>query len=207
MSITALSAPQVTDLGVFPPPSVPLLFADGDRYEWPGTGDVWVRADGSWQPAPDDGSGYLTDADVRAQLHRAVVSWDARHRFVPVAPQVSRLPGRPGLVRPTVGNVVQYVRAHQNGGLVPMRDLVAQYDEDAAYDVPAVITAAELTGVLQTIVTEQRRPEVSYDESAGRVYARYQRHDSDGWTSAGLPSIVTCLHVFVLPAADPRLGE
>ncbi|MFD3815213.1 hypothetical protein ACFWRZ_09105 [Streptomyces rubiginosohelvolus] len=189
----ALSAPSVRP-ALFPPPSVPLRFTDGDRYEWTHTRDVWTRTDGLWVPSSqddprDDGTGTWTDAEVSACLSRAVEGWDARQRFVPAQPG-HQLPGRPILGLPTAHNAAQYVLDHQDDRLVPVRDLVAAHDEDAAYDVPGVITAQATARVLSGIVTDHGTVRVRYDESAGRIYARYQRPNDVG--------SVLCLHVFVL---------
>lgn len=195
MSTMTLTAPAVQP-ALFPPPSVPALFTDGDRYVWSHTGDVWTRTNGWWVPSrhdgQDDGTGWWSDADVSRALGRAVEGWDVRQRFVPVAPGLA-LPGRNAL--PPRCDVAQYVTAHQGGGLlVPLRDLVAQHDEDAAYDVPGIITSGEMRDVVIEIVREQRRPRVTYDETAGRMYARYDLP----MDVCGRPSLVECLHVFVL---------
>ncbi|MFJ5588295.1 hypothetical protein ACIQCG_00930 [Streptomyces noursei] len=200
MSTAVLSAPPVQP-ALFPPPSVPLHFTDGDRYEWPHTGDVWVRAGGDWVPTPDDGSGYLTDAEVRAQLHRAVVNWDVTHRFVPANPG-GDLPGRLILALSPVHEAAQYVRDHQGDWLVPLRELVAQHDDDAAYDIPGVISGTALTDVLRTIVAEQPRVRMTYDEVAGRVYARYER----AVELPGSRGFVECLHVFVFAASSAEVA-
>ncbi|WP_030372393.1 hypothetical protein [Streptomyces rimosus] len=208
MSTMSLNAPVVQS-ALFPPPSAPLFFTDGDRYVWTHTGDVWTRTNGSWVPSrydglnddQDDGTGWWSDAEVRAALGRAVEKWDARQRFVPADPGPT-LPGRTLLAFPPLHDCAQYVTEHQSSGLlVPVRELVAAHDEDAAYDIPGVITAAEAAQVLSGIVAEHDRVRVRYDEAAGRVYVRYSRYDAEGWRNAGLPSLVTCLHVFVLAAA------
>lgn len=193
----ALSTPSVR-AGLFPPPCAPLRFADGDLYEWPLVGDSWVRTDGEWTPSPDDGSGHLTDAEVRASLHRAAIAWGTTCRFVPALPG-ARLPGRPILALPTTHNAAQYVLDHQEDRLVPVRDLVAVHDEDAAYDVPGVITASATAQVLSGIVTEHDPVRVRYDQPAGRIYVRYQRpNDFGAWGGEEFAPPVECLHVFVL---------
>ncbi|MFI9052476.1 hypothetical protein [Streptomyces sp. NPDC053427] len=191
MSVATLSAPPARS-ALFPPPAVPLHFTDGDRYEWPATGEVWVRTGGEWKPKPDDGSGYLTDAEVRRSLHAAVAHWDVRQRFVPTVPR-GTLPGRVLLALPPVRDAAQYVLDHQGAGLVPLRELVARHDEDSAYDIPAVISGTAMTDVLTSIVAEHFRPSATYDEAAGRVYVQYLR-------PAEQPGTVKCLHVFVLAA-------
>jgi hypothetical protein len=191
VSVATLSAPPARS-ALFPPPAVPLHFADGDRYEWPATGDVWVRADGEWKPKPDDGSGYLTDAEVRRSLHAAVTHWDVRQRFVPAEPR-GTLPGRALFALPPVRDAAQYVLDHQGAGLVPLRELVARHDEDSAYDIPAVISGTAMTDVLTSIVAEHFRASATYDEAAGRVYVQYLR-------PAEQPGTVKCLHVFVFAA-------
>ncbi|MFI1349623.1 hypothetical protein ACH4UR_25430 [Streptomyces lydicus] len=167
-----------------------------------------MRTNGWWLPTPDDGSGFLTDAEVRAHLHKAVAQWDVRHRFVPAEPGRdlgSELPGRLVLGLPTVRATAQYVLDHQGtGGLMPMRELVARHDEDRAYDIPAVLTPTDLTDVLNAITTEQTRVLVTYDKAAGRLYARYERA-IDGGKDTGLSSSVTCLHVFVLAASPAEV--
>ncbi|MEU6632918.1 hypothetical protein ABZ905_32230 [Streptomyces parvus] len=188
-----LSAPPARP-ALFPPPSVPLRFTDGDRYEWTHTRDVWTRTDGLWVPSSqddprDDGTGTWTDEEVSACLSRAVEGWDARQRFVPAQPGY-QLPGRPILNLPTAHNAAQYVLDHQDDRLVPVRDLVAAHDEDAAYDVPGVITAPQTARVLSGIFADHGTARVRYDESAERIYARYQRPNDVG--------SVLCLHVFVL---------
>ncbi|MFD9248334.1 hypothetical protein [Streptomyces bottropensis] len=204
---TSLFAPAVQPASVFPPPSTPLLLADGDRYEWPATGDLWVRVRGDWRPMPDDGSGYLTDAEVRAMVHRAVVNWDVKHRFVPVAPGAI-LPGKRlhslldlrHLDLGAARSVAQYIRSVGNGNLVPMRDLVAEHDDDMANGFRRTITVPDALHLLDVILAEQERPEVSYDEAAGRLYARYERY-VEGCETWMFPPTVECLHVFVLSAA------
>jgi hypothetical protein len=193
-----LTAPA-TQPAVFPPPAVPRLFTDGDRYEWTHTGDVWTRIDGWWVPssqgdASDDGTGWWTDAEVRASLGRAVEGWDVRKRFVPAEPGPV-LPGRTLLALPPVRDAAQYVLDHQGGGLVPLRDLVAKHDEDRAYDIPGVITGSRVRDLVIAFVAEQARPRATYDEAAGRVYVRYERADP-----YGRPDVVDCLHVFVFTA-------
>lgn len=209
MSTTTLTAPAAQP-AMFPPPAVPLLFTDGDRYEWTHTGDVWTRADGWWVPssqgdASDDGTGWWTDAEVSASLGRAVERWNVRQRFVPAGPGAT-LPGTrlhsvldlESLKLPRAQPVAQYLLDHQDGQrLVPARELVAAHDDDAAYDFAATITVPGMLHVLEVILAEQQCPEVSYDDAAERLYARYQRHD------AGSPPLVTCLHVF-LPAGSPE---
>ncbi|MFF4188148.1 hypothetical protein ACFYZ9_33635 [Streptomyces sp. NPDC001691] len=207
MSLAVLSVPFVRHL--FPPPSAPLRFADGDRYEWRWpSGDAWKRAEGHWRPDPDDGWGWLNDAEVQEALKGAIRKWRPAYSFVPRLPG-ARLPGRPvdgiedldrmwGYPSPSVA---PYVLDHQSGRLVPVRDLVAQHDPDAAYDFAPTITRAEMLDVMGSIQKDQERPEFSYDESAGRLYARYRRPSDFGVRgSAGFPSTVTCLHVFVLSA-------
>ncbi|MGW0757087.1 hypothetical protein ACWD1Y_11465 [Streptomyces sp. NPDC002814] len=203
MSTTTLTTSAVQP-AVFPPPSVPLRFTDGDRLEWTHTGEVWTRTEGWWVPSlgdgQDDGTGWWTDAEVSACLHRAVENWDVRQRFVPAMPG-DVLPGWTLLALPPVHDAAQYVAEHQGAGrLVPLRELVAQHDEDRAYDVPGVVTGSKMRDVVIRVVAEHARPRVTYDEAAGRVYVRYERY-GDGWQGAGLPSIVTCLHVFVLTAS------
>ncbi|MGW7090002.1 hypothetical protein ACWGH2_41835 [Streptomyces sp. NPDC054871] len=182
---------------VFPPPAVPLRFADGDRYEWTRTGERWTRTAGSWVPSlgdgQDDGTGWWTDADVSACLHRAVANWDVRQRFVPAEPR-GTLPGRVLLALPPVHDAAQYVLDHQGAGLVPLRELVARYDEDSAYDIPAVLSGEAMTDVMTTIVAEHLFAQATYDEAAGRVYVQYLRPAVDR------PGTVKCLHVFVLAA-------
>ncbi|WP_330335669.1 hypothetical protein OHS33_39210 (plasmid) [Streptomyces sp. NBC_00536] len=197
MTLTALAVQPA----MFPPPSVPLLFTDGDRYVWPHTGDVWTRTSGSWVPSrydgQDDGTGWWTDAEVSAALHRAVENWDARQRFVPADPGAV-LPGRTLLALPPMHDSAQYVTEHQGSGLlVPLRDLVAQHDEDAAYDVPGVISGSRMRDVVMEVVRQQRRPRATYDEAAGRVYVRYDL-PLDPY---GRPAVVECLHVFVFTAS------
>ncbi|MEU7228983.1 hypothetical protein [Streptomyces chrestomyceticus] len=199
MSAAELSMPSART-AVFPPPAEPLLFTDGDRFEWPVTGDVWVRTAGDWMPAPDDGSGYLSDAQVRASLRRAIDAWNPNCLFLPALPG-DRLPGRPILTMPTGRDAAQYVLDHQDNRLVPVRDLVATHDEDAAYDIPGVVTAGETARVLSGITTEYDHVRVRYDEAAGRIYVRYSRYDAEGWRNAAVSSLVTCLHVFVLAAS------
>lgn len=198
---------------LFPPPSVPLLFTDGDRYEWPHVGEVLTRINGWWVPSRyddgrDAGSGWWSDADVRGALGRAVESWNVRQRFVPVRPTGPILPGRTLLALPPVHDAAQYVAVHQGvKELVPLRELVAQHDEDAAYDVPAVITGEEMRDVVISIVAEQEQARVTYDETAGRVYVRYQRPSDFGvWQGAGFPAAVRCLHVFVLAASPAEVA-
>ncbi|MFF0754455.1 hypothetical protein [Streptomyces sp. NPDC004267] len=209
--MTTMSVPAARP-AVFPPPSTPVLFADGDRYEWRHTGDVWTRTGGQWVPSAlddgrDDGTGWWSDAEVRASLNRAVVHWDVRHRFVPVAPG-RILPGtalhsRIDLAHLPVGDFqpfAQYVRSARTGELVPLRDLIAERNEDFAYDVPQSVTFPKAADLLDTVLTEQARPEVSYDATTGRLYARYERLDMD-WEVPRLPPVVECLHVFVLSTA------
>ncbi|MER6230915.1 hypothetical protein ABT169_17450 [Streptomyces sp. NPDC001616] len=200
MTLTAPVQPVL-----FPPPSVPAFFTDGDRYEWSHTGDVWTRTNGCWVPSrydglndgQDDGTGWWTDAEVRASLGRAVEGWDVQQRFVPVDPGPV-LPGRTLLALPPLRNAAQYVTEHQGAGLlVPLRDLVAKHDEDAAYDVPGVVTGRAMRDVVVEIVREQRRPRATYDEAAGRVYVRYDLPVAP----PGRPAVVECLHVFVFTAS------
>ncbi|MFB6505570.1 hypothetical protein ACFC07_22235 [Streptomyces sp. NPDC056099] len=203
MSVATLSAPT-TRSALFPPPAVPRHFTDGDRYEWPHTRDVWTRIAGEWVPSSqddprDDGTGTWTDAEVSASLSRAVESWDVRKRFVPARP--GSLPGGPFPPMPTTRSTAQYVLDHQADRLVPMRDLVAVYDEDAAYDIPAVLNATETERVLAGIVAEHEDVRMTRDEAAGRIYVRYRRPSDFGvWSGAGFPDHyeVECLHVFVL---------
>lgn len=192
---------------MFPMPSVPIAFADGDRYEWPDTGDVWVRSAADWIPAPDDRSGFLSDAEVRASLHRAVVQWDVKPRFVPVVPGEilpgMRLHSLLDLLHLDIGgarSVAQYVRSDAGGKLVPLRESVAEHAEDFAYDVPGTVTYSDAVHVLDVILAEQLEAEVSYDAAAGRLYARYVRHVA-GWETTMLPQTVECLHVFMLSAS------
>ncbi|WP_433860243.1 hypothetical protein [Streptomyces kronopolitis] len=204
MSVATLSAPPARS-AQFPPPAVPLHFADGDRYKWTHTGDVWTRTAGVWVPSSqddprDDGTGTWTDVEVSESLSRAVESWDVRKRFVPAEPH-GTLPGRvlaqplfPGLFAlPPVRDAAQYVLDHQGAGLVPLRELVARHDEDSAYDIAAVISGTAMTDVLTTMVAEHFRARATYDEAAGRVYVHYLR-------PAEQPGTVKCLHVFVLAA-------
>ncbi|MEU0857461.1 hypothetical protein ABZ352_18760 [Streptomyces griseofuscus] len=211
MSAAVLSVPPVRP-GLFPPPSVPLLFADGDRYEWTHTGDVWTRTAGSWVPSSqddprDDGTGAWTDAEVRASLGRAVESWDVRHRFVPVV-QHRPLPGLP--VRTAgdlehlelpgpIRSVAQYLRDQRAGRFLPVRDLVARYDEDAAYDFAPTVSLPDMVAVLATILAERVRPQVTHDERAGRLYARYDV-EPEGGMPVGYRRAAEGLHVFVLSA-------
>ncbi|MER5615943.1 hypothetical protein ACFYY1_41905 [Streptomyces sp. NPDC001890] len=195
MSVATLSEPSVRS-ALFPPPAVPLLFTDGDRYVWTHTGEVWTRTNGWWVPSlgdgQDDGTGWWTDAEVSASLHRAVESWDVRQQFVPAQPR-GILPGRVLLALPPVRDAAQYVLDHQGAGLVPLRELVARHDEDSAYDIPAVISGTAMTDVLTSIVAEHFRASATYDEAAGRGYVQYLR-------PAEQPGTVKCLHVFVLAA-------
>lgn len=201
MSTMTLTAPAV-----FPPPSVPVVFTDGDRYEWP-TGDIWTRTRGSWVPSSaddprDDGTGHLTDAEVRANLGRAIEAWDVRKMFVPALP--GDLPPGPFRAMPTSRPTAQYVLDHQADRLVPLRELVASYDEDTAYDIPAVLTAQQTERVVAEIVTDHEDVRMSRDEAAGRIYIRYRRPSEFGiLTGAGFPDDhdVECLHVFVLTAS------
>ncbi|MGA5411516.1 hypothetical protein ACPCSC_30215 [Streptomyces lavendulocolor] len=196
-----LSAPAVQP-ALFPPPAVPLRFTDGDRYVWTHTGDVWTRTNGSWVPSlydglndgQDDGTGWWSDDEVSAALGRAVENWDVRQRFVPADPGPV-LPGRTLLSFLLLHEAAQYVAEHQGMGLlVPLRDLVAQHDEDAAYDVPGVVSGSKVRDVVMEVMRQQRRPRATYDEAAGRVYVRYdlpvELH--------ARPAVVECLHVFVL---------
>ncbi|MEV0778896.1 hypothetical protein [Streptomyces sp. NPDC050428] len=191
MPVAVSSAPSVRS-ALFPPPSVPLHFADGDRYSWQGVG-AWIRTGEGWEPTPDDGSGFLTDAEVRRSLRAAVMHWDVRQRFVPAEPG-GILPGRVILALPPVREAAQYVLDHKGGGLVALRELVAGYDEDCAYDIPGVSSGTVMTDVVTTIVADHSRPWVTYDESTGRVYARYERPVD----LTGSWGVVECLHVFVL---------
>ncbi|MFE0063264.1 hypothetical protein [Streptomyces sp. NPDC059003] len=200
----------VPQLPLFPPPAVPLRFADGDRYEWPRSEDVWARTRGWWVPSlagdsRDDGTGWWSDAEISASLHRATAAEDATKRFVPALPG-DRLPGRPiRALPPAVDRTAQYVLDHQANRLVPIRELVAAYDEDAAHDIPGVLTAMETARVLSRIDAEHDPVRVQYDEDAGRIYARYQRPSDFGvWTDAGFPPVVTCLHVFVLAGSPAK---
>ncbi|MEV6676410.1 hypothetical protein AB0N09_06000 [Streptomyces erythrochromogenes] len=97
----------------------------------------------------------------------------------------------------TARSAAQYVRADASGDLVPVRDLVAEADEGLAYDLRRTITLGDVARLLGVMLDEQVRPEVSYHVAAGRLYARYERHDAD-WRGVGLPPMVECLHVFVL---------
>jgi hypothetical protein len=204
MSSTTLFAPGSAP-ALFPPPSVPLLFTDGDRYMWTHTRDVWTRTNGSWVPSQydrlndglDDGTGWWSDAEVSAALGRAVENWDVRQRFVPADPGPT-LPGRTLLAMPPMRDSAQYVAEHQGSGLlVPLRDLVAQHDDDAAYDVPGVITGSGMRDVVMEIIRQQRRPRATYDEAAGRVYVRYDLPVN----LYGRSAVVECLHVFVFTAS------
>ncbi|MFC8538075.1 hypothetical protein ACFUJY_29745 [Streptomyces sp. NPDC057249] len=200
MTTVTLTSPVVRPT-LFPPPAVPLRFTDGDRYVWTHTMDVWTRTDGLWVPSRydglndglDDGTGTWTDAEVRAALGRAVERWDARQRFVPAVPPGHILPGRMAVAGPPLHEAAQYVIEHQGSGLlVPLRDLMARYDEDAAYDVPGVVTGSRMRDLASGIVAEHAGPVMTYDEAAGRVYVRY-------W--AGRPAHAECLHVFVFTAS------
>ena len=145
----------------------------------------------------------LADGFVRHSLNWAVVHWEPQ-RFVPVEPGAI-LPGMrlhsildlEGLKLERTRSVAQYVLDHQEGQrLVPLRELLAAHDEDAAYDFPGTVTVPDMLHVLEVILTEQQRPEASYDKSAGRLYARYERTvDLHG------RGTVECLHVFVLSAS------
>ncbi|MFJ5817320.1 hypothetical protein ACIQGT_26000 [Streptomyces sp. NPDC093108] len=180
-----------------------MRFTDGDRYVWTHTGDVWTRTNGSWVPSHhdglndgvDDGTGWWSDADVSAALGRAVDDWDVHQRFVPADPGPI-LPGRSLLGLPPMHDCAQYVIEHQGPGLlVPLRDLVSQYDENAVYDVPGVITGSRMRDVVVEAVRQQRWPRATYDEAAGRVYVRYELPVD----LHGRP--VECLHVFVFTAS------
>ncbi|PRH78376.1 hypothetical protein C6N75_15185 [Streptomyces solincola] len=205
MSTMTLTAPAVQP-AVFPPPSVPVVFTDGDRYEWP-TGEIWTRTRGWWVPSSagdprDDGTGHWTDAEVRASLGRAIEAWDVRKMFVPARP--GDLPTGPFPVMPTSRPTSQYVLDHQADRLVPLRDLVAAYDEDTAYDIPAVLTAQETERVVAEMIADHEDVRMSRDEAAGRIYIRYRRPSEFGiLTGAGFPDHygVECLHVFVLTAS------
>ncbi|MFJ4342649.1 hypothetical protein [Streptomyces sp. NPDC088915] len=206
MSTLALNASAAAP-AVFPPPSVPSRFWDGDRYEW-STGDVWERSEGQWVPVPDDGSGSFTDAEVRHALARAVDNRDPGHRFVP-RPPGAILPGMRvhslldlfALSFQPARSAAQYLLEHQDGRLVAGRELIAAHDEDAAHDFPAVIPLWMMRYLLKEIVQEQRRPEVSYHRPSGRLYVRYER-------PVDLPGreTVECVHVFVLSNADVHGG-
>ncbi|MFD4933466.1 hypothetical protein [Streptomyces virginiae] len=195
-AVLSLPAPAPT---LFPPPAVPSRFRDGDRYEWPTTGNVWLRRGGQWRPSPEDGSGWFTDQEVRHALIRAVADWDVGHRFEPGQPG-PLLPGRRmtpqtgvrGVELYGVSSAAQYVLSGDR--LVPVRDMVAAYDEDAAYDFPATVSTATMLDVVGTILAEHDRAHASYD--SGRLYVRYQR-EGDG--PQGYP--VICLHVFLLSAS------
>ncbi|RSS95084.1 hypothetical protein EF903_05440 [Streptomyces sp. WAC05292] len=199
MSAAALTLPA-TAPALFPPPAVPAQFRDGDRYSWPATGDLWHRLGGHWRPVPDGGTGWFTDQEVRHALTRAVAAWDAGHRFEPAAPG-PLLPGRRlsgetgvwGLGLGAYSAAAQYVRSQER--LVPVRDLVAAYDEDGAYDVPATITPAAMLDVVGTILAEHDRAHASYSD--GRLYVRYERQGEHPWDRP-----VICLHVFVLSGAE-----
>ncbi|MGC4950994.1 hypothetical protein ACLQ2N_32985 [Streptomyces sp. DT224] len=205
MSTVTLTAPAVRP-ALFPPPAVPLRFTDGDRYVWTHTQDVWTRVDGLWVPSrydglnagQDDGTGTWTDAEVRAALGRAVEKWDARQRFVPAPPGIV-LPGRMDLALPPFHEAAQYVTEHQGRGLlVPLRDLVARYDEDAAYDVPGVVTGSRMRDLTAGIAAEHGGSVMTYDEAAGRVYVRYWVRD---WAGSPARFLAECLHVFVFTAS------
>ncbi|MER7937838.1 MULTISPECIES: hypothetical protein [unclassified Streptomyces] len=201
MSTAVLSAPSFP---LFPPPAVPLRFTDGDRYEWPRTGDVWRRADGGWTPLPNDGSGRLTDAEVAEELQRSVVRWDPGHRFVPVRPWMPLLPGfqiRAATMLKSLDldgarSAVAYVVAGNR--FVPVRDALAEHDEDFAYDVPARLSIPALREALAVVLEEHRLPEISFDPSAGRFHVRYQLEPLDGRRSLGYRTVERCALTFVL---------
>ncbi|MER5482601.1 hypothetical protein ABT024_05205 [Streptomyces sp. NPDC002812] len=205
MSAAVLSLPTPTP-ALFPPPAVPDRFKDGDRYAWPSTGDVWLRRGGMWRPVPDGGSGWFTDHEVRHALMQAVANWDAGERFEPVQPG-PLLPGRRmtketglwGVELYGVSSAAQYVLSGDR--LVPVRDLVAAYDEGAAYDIPATITTAAMLDVVGTILDEHDQAHASYADW-GRLYVRYERPgDAPG------DDPVTCLHVFVLVGTPAETGQ
>ncbi|MFD7764115.1 hypothetical protein [Streptomyces microflavus] len=197
--MSALSAPSVR-AGLFPPPSVPLRFTDGDRYEWQGAGN-WLRVAGEWEPIVGEGDpDPVTDAEVHRALRAAVKLWDTRQRFVPAMP--SRVSGRTLLVLPKLQGAAQYVHDHTLDQLVPLRDLVGAYSEDAALDIPGVLTEREAAGVISGIDAEHEGVHLRYDDSAGRVYVRYLREGDIGpmGEQVGWPPHAVCLHVFVLAA-------
>jgi hypothetical protein len=200
-------------LAVFPPPCAALRFVDGDRYEWPHSGDVWERHGEHWKPAPDDGSGWLTDEEVRTLLHRAATQQDTGHRFVPIKPYRTSLPGTrlhsaadlESLMPKCAQHVAQYVQQHTGSGrLVPLRDLVAKHDEDFAHDIPATLTIPELREVVHMILESHAQAEASYDAVAGRLYARYELEPLDG-RHAGHRMGKECFHTFVLSTTTPQL--
>lgn len=187
---------------VVPPPSSPLLLVDGDRYERPPAGIVWIGAAGDWKPAPDDGSGHLTDAEVRASLRRVVVTQQVSIRFVPSL-QSDALPGtrlhRLDLHFGTARSAAQYVRA-DGGDLAPVGDMISEVDEDFACGAHRPVTLGDASRLLGMMLVEQAQLKVSCHMAAGRLYARYARYDPD-WRGVGRPPEVKCLHVFVLSAA------
>ncbi|MFD0352970.1 hypothetical protein ACFVHW_04360 [Streptomyces sp. NPDC127110] len=183
-----------------PPPAVPAQFRDGDRYEWPATGDVWLRDGGDWRPVPDGGTGWFTDEEVRRWLTQAVVVGDAGHRFEPARPG-PLLPGMrmdkwTGVRGPGLGAysaAAQYVQA--DGRLVPVRDLVAAHDGGVAFGLPATITTAAMLDIVGRILAEHEWAHAGYSDD-GRLYVRYQREgERPGYR-------VMCMHVFVLSAPE-----
>ncbi|MFE1270587.1 hypothetical protein [Streptomyces sp. NPDC058758] len=192
----------------FPPPSVPLRFWNGDRYEW-STGDVWERRTEGWAPVPDNGSGCFTDDEVRHALAAAVESGSAEHRFVPVSPAAS-LPGQPvnslmelyalRLTAPT-RHASQYLMA-RGGQLFAGRELLAKHNECFASYFPATVPVWQMLHVVRTIMLDHPGAAVSWHRLSGRLYARYLRPEEP--PRGGL---VECLHVFVLTAADVSVGE
>ncbi|MGP3953453.1 hypothetical protein [Streptomyces sp. 7N604] len=209
MPVTALSAPPARPAG-FPPPSTPLRFCHDDRYEQADAG-AWQRApgggpDGRWEPQTGSEAGWLADDDVRYLLQRSAVRGEVGHRFVPRPPGAflpgARIDSPSGLKRLDFGparSAAQYLMDHQENRLVPLPDLIALYDENAAYDFAATLPLDEMADVLATILAEQQRPRVSYEESAGRLYARYER--TLGADAPGYRFTFECLHVFVLSTA------
>ncbi|MFJ8301320.1 hypothetical protein ACIQ9R_36215 [Streptomyces sp. NPDC094447] len=193
----------------FPPPSVPLRFWDGDRYEW-STGDAWERRTEGWAPVPDDGSGYFTDDEVRHALAAAVESGSTEHRFVPLSPGAA-LPGQPvnsllelyALRRtPTpTRHASQYLMA-RGGRLLAGRELIAEHHADIPPYFPATVPLWQMLHVVKTIMLDHPGAAVSWHRPSGRLYARYLRPEEP--PRGGL---VECLHVFVLTAADAAGGE
>ncbi|MFB8025921.1 MULTISPECIES: hypothetical protein [unclassified Streptomyces] len=211
MPAALLPAP-VARPAVFPSPAVPAHFADGDRYEWPHTGAVWVRTrGGDWVPSPDDGSGYLTDAEVGTSLRTAVAQQEVdRVVFTPVTPNAHQyLPGRyyynaKQLVSLLADSspyrfAMQYVYSHDRACFVPLRDLVAEHDEDLAHGVARTVMSLDMLDLLTAILADQEGPEVSYDSRTSRAYVRYACVDPE-WQGEGPQPRVTCLHVFLMRA-------
>ncbi|MEU9416079.1 hypothetical protein [Streptomyces sp. NPDC048272] len=197
---------DITLLAVVPPPSSPLLFADGDRYEWPPAGNVWIRAAADWKPTPDDGSGKLTDAEVRASLRRAVVTQQVSTRFIPALPSdaLTRTPLHSlaearHLDFGTARSAAQYVRA-DGGDLATVGNMVSEADEDFVYGLRRPATLGDVSRLLGMMLVEQVQLKVTYHMAAGRLYARCERYDP-AWREVGRPPEVKCLHVFVLSAA------